>query len=272
LSVDGMIVAASTTLLSESRSGQRSGALPWVLLAIGSVASLAANVAVAEPTAIGRVIAAWPSFALIGSYEFSPGVVSLSYDVAPRAWRKRFATCLSPLWRSLSSLLRSPAREDAQHVQQPGRLRRVFDHDSTCANRRNVTFAKIAPQENRLLMRQVRRAAAGHAQRTARPSAAPCWQETPARSAPSAAPAPRSPSREREPEVQSAVQLGRASAPAAGHDVRRQASQWVVAIEAADGSLSSGQAAADRYGRHERWARLVKAAGNAGQFADARPS
>ena len=32
-------------------------------------ASLAANVAVAEPTATGRVIAAWPSFALIASYE-----------------------------------------------------------------------------------------------------------------------------------------------------------------------------------------------------------
>jgi hypothetical protein len=54
LSVDGMIVAASTTLLSESRSGQRGGALPWLLLVIGSVASLAANVAVAEPTAVGR--------------------------------------------------------------------------------------------------------------------------------------------------------------------------------------------------------------------------
>jgi hypothetical protein len=35
----------------------------------GSVASLAANVAVAEPTVIGRVIAAWPSFALTASYE-----------------------------------------------------------------------------------------------------------------------------------------------------------------------------------------------------------
>src|SRR5262249_30181858 len=69
LSVDGMIVAASTTLLTESRSGGRGGILPWTLLAVGSVASLAANVAVAEPTATGRVIAAWPSFALIGSYE-----------------------------------------------------------------------------------------------------------------------------------------------------------------------------------------------------------
>jgi hypothetical protein len=69
LSVDGMIVAASTTLLANSRSGGRGGVLPWALLVAGSVASLAANVAVAEPTLIGRVIAAWPSFALTASYE-----------------------------------------------------------------------------------------------------------------------------------------------------------------------------------------------------------
>ena len=66
LSVDGMIVAASTTLLAESRAGRRGGALPWALLVAGSVASLAAKVAVAEPDLVGRVIAAWPSFALTG--------------------------------------------------------------------------------------------------------------------------------------------------------------------------------------------------------------
>jgi hypothetical protein len=69
LSVDGMIVAASTTLLADSRVGERGGMLPWALLVIGSAASLAANVAVAEPAAVGRVIAAWPSFALISAYE-----------------------------------------------------------------------------------------------------------------------------------------------------------------------------------------------------------
>jgi hypothetical protein len=68
-SVDGMIVAASTTLLADSRSGSRGGFLPWALLVVGSMASLAANVAVAEPTATGRAIAAWPSFALIAAYE-----------------------------------------------------------------------------------------------------------------------------------------------------------------------------------------------------------
>src|SRR5437868_2777394 len=53
LSVDGMIVAASTTLLAESRAGRRGGTLPWALLVAGSIASLAANVAVAEPDLIG---------------------------------------------------------------------------------------------------------------------------------------------------------------------------------------------------------------------------
>ena len=69
LSVDGMIVAASATLLADSRSGRTGGTLPWALLVAGSVASLGANVAVAEPTLVGRVIAAWPSFALTALFE-----------------------------------------------------------------------------------------------------------------------------------------------------------------------------------------------------------
>jgi hypothetical protein len=66
-----MIVDAWTTLLADSRSGGRGGVLRWVLLAVGSVASLAANLALAQPTATGWVIAPWPSFALIAAYELS---------------------------------------------------------------------------------------------------------------------------------------------------------------------------------------------------------
>ncbi|WP_455432939.1 DUF2637 domain-containing protein [Streptosporangium soli] len=69
LSVDGTIIAASMSLLLACRYGKGGGALPWTLLVVGGLASLGANVAVAEPTLIGRVIAAWPSFALIGAYE-----------------------------------------------------------------------------------------------------------------------------------------------------------------------------------------------------------
>ena len=69
LSVDGMIVAASATLLAESRSGRGAAALPWALLVAGSVASLAANVADGRAVLDGRVIAAWPSFVLTASWE-----------------------------------------------------------------------------------------------------------------------------------------------------------------------------------------------------------
>jgi|HubBroStandDraft_1064217.scaffolds.fasta_scaffold59512_1 hypothetical protein len=165
LSVDGMIVAASTTLLADSRSGNRGGVLPWALLVIGSVASLAANVAVAEPTLMGRLIAAWPSFALIGSYE--------------------------------------------------------------------------------LLMRQVRRTASG----TSR----------------SAMKMPEQSSQRNDLiPVKSSVQVR--SGPTVSEDMRRQAWEWAVANRDSDGTLPTGKVISDRYGRHERWGRLVKNSGAAGEF------
>jgi hypothetical protein len=48
LSVDEMIAAASTTLLADSRSGRKGGALAWALLVTGSVAGLAARLAAEE--------------------------------------------------------------------------------------------------------------------------------------------------------------------------------------------------------------------------------
>jgi Protein of unknown function (DUF2637) len=165
LSVDGMIVAASTTLLADSRSGNRGGLLPWALLAIGSVASLAANVAVAEPTAVGRVIAAWPSFALIGSYE--------------------------------------------------------------------------------LLMRQVRRNTSAPNLKMAAPESSPPPDE-----AGTVTPTPL-------PDHDSQT----------GADLRREAWEWATANRNASGSLPSGKVIGDQYGRHERWGRLVKSAGVAGEFA-----
>jgi hypothetical protein len=93
--VDGMIVAASTTLLAHSRCGGRGGVLPWALLVAGSVASLAANVAVAEPTATGRVIAAWPSFALIAANELLMRQVRRSAAARGKAQPRQSARQLS---------------------------------------------------------------------------------------------------------------------------------------------------------------------------------
>jgi Protein of unknown function (DUF2637) len=69
VSVDGLAVAASMTMLVRRRGGQAAGALPWAALLLGLGASLAANVAAAEATLVGRLVAAWPPVALLLSYE-----------------------------------------------------------------------------------------------------------------------------------------------------------------------------------------------------------
>lgn len=185
LSVDGMIVAASTTLLSESRSGRRGGLLPWTLLVAGSIASLAANVAVAEPTLLGRVIAAWPSFALTASYE--------------------------------------------------------------------------------LLTRQVRRGAAAD-------DSAPEWPGQPGSGQRDARKGrtPRPGSLEAQPLLAPAASWSVASNGSAVRALQRQAWEWALANRHPDGSLPAGREIARQHGRHERWGRLVKRAGLAGEFAHPR--
>jgi hypothetical protein len=178
LSVDGMIVAASTTLLADSRSGGRGGFLPWALLIVGSVASLAANVAAAEPTATGRVIAAWPSFALIAAYELL-----------------------------MRQVRRTATASGRQQRANPGP--QIYGSDETA--------------------QRLRRSASGPRRNNERHG-----------------------------------QVG------AGRDFRRQAWQWALANRAGDGSLPSGREIASQYGRHERWGRLVKRSGAAGELAIGR--
>lgn len=92
ISVDGLAVAASMTMLVRRRAGQPSGALAWAALLLGLGASLAANVAAAEPTVQGRLVAAWPPVALLLSYELlmqqfkgrgGPGVQTVHPDPSP---------------------------------------------------------------------------------------------------------------------------------------------------------------------------------------------
>jgi hypothetical protein len=69
ISVDGLAVAASMTMLVRRRAGEHAGGLAWMALLLGLGASLAANVAAAEPTVQGRLVAAWPPLGLLLAYE-----------------------------------------------------------------------------------------------------------------------------------------------------------------------------------------------------------
>jgi hypothetical protein len=69
LSVDGLVVAASMVLLTRRRVGLPGGRLAWAALLGGVGASLAANIAAAEPTTTARVVAAWPALAFAVAFE-----------------------------------------------------------------------------------------------------------------------------------------------------------------------------------------------------------
>jgi hypothetical protein len=69
VSVDVLVVAASMSMLVRRRAGLPAGSLAWASLLAGIGASLAANVAAADPTAIGRLVAAWPPVALLLAWE-----------------------------------------------------------------------------------------------------------------------------------------------------------------------------------------------------------
>jgi len=69
LSVDGLVVAASMVLLTRRRAGLPGGRLAWAALLGGVGASLAANIAAAEPTVTARAVAAWPALAFAVAFE-----------------------------------------------------------------------------------------------------------------------------------------------------------------------------------------------------------
>ncbi|WP_327009477.1 DUF2637 domain-containing protein [Dactylosporangium sp. NBC_01737] len=65
LSVDGMLLVATLAL----GDGRRSRWSAWLAFLIGVTASLAANVMVADPNPVARVVSAWPALALLLTVE-----------------------------------------------------------------------------------------------------------------------------------------------------------------------------------------------------------
>lgn len=89
LSVDGLIVAASMSMLVRRRAGEPAGALAWCALLLGLAASLTANVVAADPelvdpVLVSRVVAAWPPIALGLSFELSIGQLRPTNRHSPR--------------------------------------------------------------------------------------------------------------------------------------------------------------------------------------------
>jgi hypothetical protein len=65
--VDGLDLIGVLVLLSDRRSRRPSGQLPWTVLTVGTLASIAANVAVAPDNTIARAISGWSAIALLAA-------------------------------------------------------------------------------------------------------------------------------------------------------------------------------------------------------------
>ncbi|WP_304450671.1 DUF2637 domain-containing protein [Nocardiopsis sp. YSL2] len=194
LSVDGMIVASSMTLLSDARNGRKGGLLPWTLLIIGSGASLAANVAVADPTMWSRIIHAWPSFALIGAYE----LLMREFRTTAKSVRTASATDEQPNPDALEGGI-TQASSDSNDVPA---------QDVAYAGARSRTHVRVVEQSD-------------------------------------------------EPQGEGAPPL------------QVEAWQWALGNRGDDGELPSGKEIAERFGRKERWGRLIKQKGQRGQLGGA---
>jgi hypothetical protein len=67
VSVDGLELVSSLYILAQRRARRGAGLLPWAALVVGTVASLAANVAVGGADPVGRALAGWPAISLLVS-------------------------------------------------------------------------------------------------------------------------------------------------------------------------------------------------------------
>lgn len=65
LSVDGMMIVATTNMIEAKRNGRKPTLTSWIALGVGMVGSLAANVASADSGALARVVAGWPAIAVM---------------------------------------------------------------------------------------------------------------------------------------------------------------------------------------------------------------
>jgi hypothetical protein len=232
VSVDGMIVASSMTLLADSRNGQRSGLLPWTLLVIGSTASLAANVAVAEPSLVGRLIAAWPSAALIGSYELLMRQVrNASHTMVSTA---------SDAPHTSSMTCQNGSYEPSYELAGNG-IGSYTSHTSTATD-------DAASYEAHTSADDASRDGSYHAQTDTGESRI------------------GSPATGRDRAAEERADQARPRTRRPASVLQSQAWQWALANRTPRGDLPSGKAIAHEFGRRERWGRLVKQAGLAGRL------
>ncbi|HXV94710.1 MAG TPA: DUF2637 domain-containing protein [Pseudonocardia sp.] len=112
LTTDGMLLAALVVIWVRRLAGRRVGAGPWAAFWTGMIATVAANLAAAQPTVEGLVVALWPPVCLAITLELVALLLVPSRSRAPDVARGDVAlsdVALSDV--ALSDVAPSSARE-----------------------------------------------------------------------------------------------------------------------------------------------------------------
>jgi hypothetical protein len=177
LSVDGIELTASLVLLAHRRAATRAGVLPWAALIAGTVASLAANVAVGAVDVIGRAVAGWPAIALLVAIKLLAGLLDSQSDhAAPVVDEPEPAEPVaSPVDRHQTATAKSSSLGDELAARRTRATRRTGATRSRAEDADLVAAARTAHSElsaagqrlsHRSLVRALRRN--GHAVSNAR--------------------------------------------------------------------------------------------------------
>jgi len=117
LCVDGLDLIGVLVLLADRRSGRPSGWLPWTVLTVGTVASIAANVAVAPDNTIARAISGWSAVALLAAAKM---LAHLFEPATPTNRHPHAAPAAAAAPAATPDPTAAPPRPDTEPVTPPG--------------------------------------------------------------------------------------------------------------------------------------------------------
>ncbi|HLL66486.1 MAG TPA: DUF2637 domain-containing protein [Micromonosporaceae bacterium] len=149
LTVDGLDAIGMLVLLADRRNGRRSGPLPWIILGVGTLASITANIAVAPDNLVARTISGWTAIALLAAVKMLAHLFEHPHTATPPATNAADAhqrppgTTVQPAPTSDDDPLQEPALPGPPSRQrtQSDTARRLPTTEATLTRWRNIWHA-----------------------------------------------------------------------------------------------------------------------------------
>ncbi|MDG6110249.1 DUF2637 domain-containing protein [Dactylosporangium aurantiacum] len=121
ISVDGMLIVASAVMVEDKRNGHRVRWSARIAFVAGVAASVAANIAAAQPTVGARIVAAWPAVAMLLVVEMLSRAkpANPATDITPPNEGDADSRTDDPASTTLDASLTGPAKPSSDLAPEP---------------------------------------------------------------------------------------------------------------------------------------------------------